>query len=385
MSAFVMAGVSCADAEGSAQRVGETVGEARLHLAAAVPVDRDVARVRIDVYRCDSPEPVSSRRVGFTSASLDKLSGFEHKPVEFVRGHFFGRERWDLDAGCYYATAQPLGGNGEPLDGCAATQTTRVPLGPNTDHHFLLVARCGQMPSDVPMVDGALNFAPTVAELTTHRRTDRVEVCATARDPEGDHLRIRWSARTELGRATTAKPTSVQQIGKTLTECIALPRSILPVDVRATAVDGVEYASGAFASFEERRLRRFGIAAASRGQRTVRLEPASGRGCESPVEARTYWIRRDGRTLAPTDDLSMVRPGDVVEAEISVHGGCRDVHVELASFDGAERLFERDGGRRGPGTHILWVDVPEGDFEIALGIRVAGETRILDAGGSSTP
>lgn len=377
------AGASCADAESAAESA--ELKPAELNLAAAAPVDSEATAVRVDLFRCGSTKPIATERVGFTAATLADLAGFEHKPVRLARAHLFGRDRWSLTPGCYLAKVHPLDIDGEPLGGCRPTETSHMPLGPDTDHHFLMIARCGEMPSDVASVDGQLNFAPALAPLQVRRQANRVEICATARDPEADHLQIRWRARTDSGRSVDLASTASEQAGSTLTACATLQRTSEPVEVTATAYDGVAYVSGAFASFEELRLHKFGVATPSRARSSVRVESVVEPACESPVESWTYWIRRDGRSLPPTDELSKVRPGDTVEAEVEVREGCQDTKIELASFDDTGELAERDGGTYGPGTHILWVDMPRSSFEVALGIRVAGETRIVDGGGQSTP
>lgn len=359
----------------------------RLQVAVAAPADVAPAGVRLSVFRCGSHEPIAARSLGFETASLAALGPFAAKPIHLAKRHYFARETLFLRRGCYVASARPLGLDRRQIAGCDEARTPPLPLEADTDRYLLMVSRCGRDPFGVPLVDDALDFPPVVSELGVDQAIRRV--CATARDPEGEAVDIRWEAHAGDGRAVELTPSVEAQhaaedtIPGTRRACVDVPASADPVDVTATAVDGVREDERGFISREDRRAYRFGVATPSRAHRTVRVAPSTHACADSPsggVSGFTYWIRRNDKLLPAAGHLRDVRPGDRVEVEFRVQPGCAERRVTLAA-SGADGAARADAGSFGPGTHVLGVDVPEHASGVAVSVGRGGVVDVVEVVG----
>ncbi len=345
---------------------------ARLDIVAAVPTGADAAGVRVEIVGCEDTRPLVSRMLSF-EAGVDRR--IADRPIRLAKAHFMAREPWSVPPGCYRIRAVPVDLNAAPLDDCTAAQTPPVPLGPDSGRHLLMVPRCGDAPFDTASIDDRLNFAPHIVELSQRRlrglQAGDVEICARVRDPEADALAIEWAALDHDGRPIRpSAPHRSEQVGDTLDECIRLTKTSL--EVSATAFDGQRSASRGFVSHESLRLHRHGIATPSRTTKTLRLKRDLSETCPPQERARvvgwTYWIRRDGRLLAPTDDLDALEAGDDLEVELKIDG-CGQIPVELISSErGAHPALshDRSGGTLERGAHILAVEIPDTAFDIRL-------------------
>ncbi len=360
----------------------------RLHVAVAVPAAADADAVHLSITRCGTSRPLLERNLTFTATSMADLGAFAHKPLRLAAPHVFARGSWGLRAGCYTIAARVLDRQHRPLARCGRLQTARLPLGPGAQRYQMLVARCGDQPDSVPLIDQRLNFPPVITALRAQpvagRRHTR-RVCVSARDAERDAMQVRWSAHTFDGRvlALPAARTYRRQPG-TRVDCVDVVRRAHSITVTAIVVDGVRQPGRGFVSREELRTRRYGITTPSRATRSVRIAPR-GVGCHggrARVASRlTYWIRRHGRLLAPTHTLAGVRPGDEVQVEFDVRGRCGRRRVTLATrAHGAWQT--RDTGRFAAGTHVLGVAVPPGTTRLELLVDGAPRTT-LDTHGAS--
>jgi hypothetical protein len=280
--ALVCAGCTAEDGEFDDRRLPP----AHLEIAAAVPLasqptgsqpaGSQPAGVRIEVFRCQATRPTFTTRVSFSAGSLDELAAFTKHPVRLAKDHLFARSGVKLRHGCYSVILQPLDVHHRPIETCSPTHTAEMPLGPNARRSVLLVARCGDRPSDTPMVGGRLNFSPALSdlELDFDVASGALEVCAKTFDPEGDPVRVAWRARTLAGREIEARPMEVHhsvQRRRRSVACARLTRSDEPIELTAVARDGLDHSARGFLSFEAYRLYRYGVAAQSRGERTIRL------------------------------------------------------------------------------------------------------------------
>lgn len=246
-------------------------------VAVGVPADLSAQRVRVALRRCDASRPLVSRSAAFEAASLDEIEAFVDTPLRLVSAHRFGLEEWPLPAGCYTVRVEPLDARGRSLRSCTAFETVQIPLSPHRWRRLVVLADCGSSPADLPVVDRELNMPPVVTEMERLAGEGAVggsvAVCATARDAERDALGLRWTGRDAHGQPVAVPaPFYRQQVDDRLVECVRGAGDSLPQQISTTVTDGTWLPSGAWISHEAQRQRRFGVAAPSRGVKTLRIE-----------------------------------------------------------------------------------------------------------------
>jgi hypothetical protein len=366
-------------------------------VAAGAPAGDRGAAMELELYRCGAETPTKSAQVPFAAASLAEFAAMEHLPVQTSGEHAFSETYWTVDEGCYFVTSRPVDGAGRPIDDCTTARTPDTFVDNGHTQEFALVSSCDRPVPDRIEVAGRLNHAPTVASMAVDRiedsqSCDTIEICATARDLDADPMVMHWSVSTEPGdeRAKPLHlPAPVRSEGEThLTECVEITPGTgswsVDVTVRDQLRDDLDDERPRLIAYEDYYLGNWGLVANSRDTRSVSIDADCDKATcpEDPKERITdlnYWITRDGRLLAPTDDLSRVQEGDMVDVEFEVAPGCTDTQVTFASYTGERREKQASVFSRtyDPGPHLLWNVLPDCKFraDVHLGPPLGDEER----------
>ncbi|QDG50947.1 hypothetical protein FIV42_09435 [Persicimonas caeni] len=350
-----------------------------LSVAAGAAAGERAGAMRVELYACGKTQPTEQVDVPFEAASLEEFAAFGDLSVELGAEHRFADMSWGLAEGCYYVTAQPVDRAGEPLESCSQVRTPSTFLDPGQSQRFALVSSCDTPGEGAIEVAGQPNHAPRVADVRIDRHgadnvCDTVEICATARDRDGDVMTMHWSVTAEEGNALhLPAPKRTEGRGQ-LTECVEITpgkgKWNFEVTVRDQLEDGRRYIT-----YEDAYLGNYGVIAHSRDTRSFPLEAhCSQTKCPDDPQRRitdiTYWITRNGRLLEPTDDLSRVREGDMVDVEFDVAPGCSGTQVTFASYTGSTSEGSRTRAEQASvfsrsydeGSHLLWNVLPDCKF-----------------------
>lgn len=363
--------------------------DAGLSVAAGAAAGERADAMKLELFACGKRQPAERVHVPFEAANLGEFASFGDLPVEVGADHSFADISWKLDEGCYYVTAQPVDRFGEPIENCSTVRTPSTFLDPGQRQRFALVSSCDVPGEGAVEIAGQPNHPPRVADIRIERHgadnvCDTVEICATARDRDGDVMAMHWSVSAERGNALhLPAPQRTEGHGQ-LTECVEITpgkgKWRFEVTVRDQLEDGRRYIT-----YEDAYLVNYGLVAHSRDTRTFPIEAnCSQAKCPTEPQERitdvTYWITRNGRLLAPTDDLSRVREGDMVDVEFEVAPGCSGTKATFASYTGQDReeqasVFSRSYDE---GSHMLWNVLPDcnfvADFHLGPPLEAAART-----------
>lgn len=358
---------------------------ARVTVAAGAATQGRAEGMRLELFACGAETPAETVHIPFQGGSLGEFSSFVDMPVDTGADHEFSAMSWQLGEGCYYVTAQPVGPSKEALSGCSTARTPHTFVDAGQSQRLALISSCDSPEAGGIEVAGDVNHAPTVAdvmidEIGGGHTCDTIEVCATARDPDGDPMTMHWQVNAEKGRPLhLPAPRRTERRGR-LTECVELTPGKgqwqFEVSVRDQVEDG-----GRFVTFEDAYVARHGLVADSRDTVSfdVDADCTTATCPKDPKERITdikYWITRDGRLLSPTDNLEGAKPGDMVDVEFDVAPGCSGTQVTFASYTGKDRAEQASVFSRtyDAGTHLLWNVLPDCEFvaDLHLGPAVSG-------------
>lgn len=373
--------------------------DAGLDVAAGAAASERAEAMQLELFACGKTRPSERVQVPFEAASLREFASFGDLPVEVGAQYAFADLSWRLDEGCYYVTARPVDRFGEPIESCSMVRTPATFLDPGQRQRFALVSSCEAAGERTIAVGGQSNQPPTVADVRIERHgaanvCDTVEICATARDRDGDLMNMHWSVSAERGNALhLPAPERTQRRGQ-LTECIEITpgkgRWNFEITVQDQMEDGRRYIS-----YEDAYLANHGLVAHSRDTRRFPIEANCSKAeCPAAPQDRiddiTYWITRNGRLLEPTDDLSKLREGDMVDVEFDVAPGCAGTKVTFASYTTDSSADKKSAGHKraeqasvfsrsyDEGSHMLWNVLPSCQFvaDLHLGAPLEAAERV---------
>lgn len=405
MAAGLLAVANCASADlyWSGDALGvfgdrDARSSATIEVAAGAPAAAGAAAVEFRLSACAAEGAEESVKVPVQAADLREFAGFGDLPLETRLEHSYSDHVFEVDSGCYQIIAQPVDASGRPIEGCSAANTPDTYIDPAHNQRYAMLADCDVHPKDAQQAEGRqdsagstdavsvagrTNHAPRVAELTVERRDldrrcEAVEICATARDRDGDALTMDWSLSSpEQADLRLPAPTRSSGPGH-LTECVQFEPGQGQWELEVTARDLREDGAGESVTFEDAYLGEHGLVTRSADSRSIDFETACEAGTcpQDPgerISGLTYWITRDGKLLEPTDDLGEVQPGDMVDVEFEVSEGCRDTELTFASYTTSEPKDPRREERASvftrtydAGTHLLWNVLPDCPFVVDL-------------------
>ncbi|MFW5968415.1 MAG: hypothetical protein ACOCV2_12895 [Persicimonas sp.] len=376
--------ISAAECSSGLETLLEGDERATIATAAGVATDVGASAMQMRLYECGASEPQKVARAPLRAGALDELPAAYGSTVEFEPSHAFGQRHFEIEEGCYRVEATPVDAADGRIDGCEPAETPNIFIGAGQKERYQMAVTCEDERAEAVTVDGRRNQPPTMLDVEVDHRDGEecraAQVCASARDRDGDPIAMNWEARTESGtHLRLPEPDSNGSPGR-LIECLDLEPSDEPLDITVTAFDRTETSSGREINREDAFMGEYDLIARSRDTAEARIEPDCSAGtCPDDRSERisdiTYWITRDGELLEPTDDLGQVQPGDMVDVQFEVASGCEEVPVTFASYEA-----ERDGEDRwrreriasqfhrayGPGAHLLWTVVPDCAFVVDL-------------------
>jgi hypothetical protein len=354
------------------------------------------AAIEFGLYECGEAEPTRRVEIPLQSARLAELRTFADVPVEASQAKGFADHHFLVEPGCWRVEAGAVDAVGRPAASCARARTPDTLIDAGYTQRYTLLTECAADEGPV-IVDGRANHPPRLVDVSVDTMGEpdgcqSLEICATASDPDRDRLEMHWSARDRHGKAAALarpkRPAARRQGGGELTECVRLAGGEGRWDVDVTVRDVVDDASGGSMSREDLYLTGHALVTASHDSRALRAHTeCQPHSCPDDPSERIdeviYWITRDGELLAPTEDLSQARPGDMIDVEFEVARGCQQ-KVTFASYTSASA----EEGRReevgsaftrsyGPGRHLLWNMVPDCRFvvDLHLGDRLGAQER----------
>lgn len=357
--------------------------QSTITVAAGADATGPARAVEFRLVACGAEHPEKVVEVPFQATALGELPAFYDASLRVDPGYAFSERSFSVDNGCYRVEARAVDGAGEPVETCDAVRTPDLFLEGAHDEQYALVAGCDDAITEAVEVDGERNHPPNLTDLSVERRDtggqcEAARVCAKARDRDGDALQMLWKATTPSGaRLDLPRPEASGANGRR-TECVDLGGRAETIDVQVTVLDRTEALGARPMTREDAFLSERRLVVRSRDAGAVRVDSkCSSASCpDEPAERIddvTYWITREGTLLAPTDDLSEVRPGDMVDVEFDVAPGCDDTEVTFASYttSGGEKPRREEAAsvfRRTykPGHHLLWNVVPDCAFAADL-------------------
>lgn len=194
-------GVGCADVDDEDPSPDDT-DETQLGLTVDFVGDTDVAGFDYTIAECSDQEGIDdSKIVKQQSKDLEDLSlpgmipEFDNDPFDEDSTHLFADYYTSLPAGCYDVEVQPITKSGEPSDDCDAALDEGVHVEEGKTTEALLISQCDGADRGGLDVVAALNHPPKIHELKFSKfnhECDRVKICATASDPDGDPVEFEW-------------------------------------------------------------------------------------------------------------------------------------------------------------------------------------------------
>lgn len=257
-------------------------GTTRTGMALTVDIkaDTDIAGMRyiIDGVACPGEQLDAPSHQEFETDLEDlalpgMIPEFEENPLDPGSSHLFADQFVVLPEGCYQVAVQPLTGAGEPSEDCAPAQRDLVEVNDGLTTEVTLVSQCGGEGTGGLDTAAIVNHPPTVIALTYEPskftfECERVTLCATANDPDGDPIEFVWEQLAGHALYEAPTPVSHSQDGDDVTECVELtPRFTGNAELKVTVYD----------TFQD-------------GQDTVRVED---------------WLAEQGYPGDSSDDLTM--------------------------------------------------------------------------------
>lgn len=181
--------------------------------------------------------------VGLEDMTLpDGIPGFINNPFIYGSKHAFADLFVVLAEGCYDVTATPMDGD-VPSETCAAATKKGVKVNDGKTTEILLVCQCEGEPLGALDTIATLNHPPVLVNLTYEpskflNMCEKVVVCATFADEDGDPLRFVWKKND----AKLWGPFKVSQTrhGNQVTECVMfIPYCVGDWNLSVTAYDVV--------------------------------------------------------------------------------------------------------------------------------------------------
>ncbi len=194
-SALALAGTACSNAANDREPTSNTGISAQ----ALVSDGTDVESIRFEVtaVSCDDGSPIGATTID--SASLDPdqtvpgdAENLRDNPLAAGSAHLFADSFVVVPAGCYDVRATPVDSDGEDSDDCAAAFKKGVLVVAGETTEIVLINQCtGESPGAIDAV-AALNHPPVLEDVgftdSKFSCGTPTEVCAAARDPDGDPL-----------------------------------------------------------------------------------------------------------------------------------------------------------------------------------------------------
>ena len=135
---------------------------------------------------------------------------FDNAPFDENSRHLFSDFFTVLPAGCYDVEVEPINKQGVASEQCGVASADDVYVKDGKTTEILLVSQCEGPETGALDVVAALNHAPRINAIKFskfNRECDKIEICATASDPDNDPIYFEWQqlAGPELVKGITVK------------------------------------------------------------------------------------------------------------------------------------------------------------------------------------
>ena len=186
------------------------IDEAKLSLTTDTIGDTDIAGMRFEVEQvaCSNPpfdqappNPVSqTKTTDFEDMYLPgELDGFKDQPYDSDSKHIFADQFFYLPAGCYDVTTTPLNAKGAASDECRQAEKSEIRVKDGETTERQLINQCPGAPRGGLDVVSTVNHEPEFQVDGIEYKPSKfaqscwpTQVCATAKDPDGDPLEFVW-------------------------------------------------------------------------------------------------------------------------------------------------------------------------------------------------
>lgn len=157
----------------------------------------DVAGFEYQIRECGEERAVKSAIVDLEDLVLPgMIPNFDNDPFDERSRHLFSDYFTVLPAGCYDIEVHPVDDHGERSEQCSAASASGVNVEPKKTTELLLISQCEGEDRGAIDVVAAMNHPPRIASLHFPKfrlECEKIEICATATDPDGDPLELEWT------------------------------------------------------------------------------------------------------------------------------------------------------------------------------------------------
>lgn len=157
--------------------------------------DSDVEKIKFIIKTCEG-EPVLREVRWLEDLELPgMIPEFMDSPLDGDSHHLFADMFSVLEEGCYHVKIVPLQGDGQRSEDCDEAYMNNVEVEAGQTTEVMLISQCGPVTENGAIdVIGVLNHPPVIRAVYFKKfntECDRVRVCVSAYDPDGDPLRFR--------------------------------------------------------------------------------------------------------------------------------------------------------------------------------------------------
>ena len=223
------------DAEPVSTEPAPTTSTARLALTADLLGGTDVGGMRFVVTEADcagAAAPNAQTWEKTTDLEDMYLPGgiplFEQEPYDAQSTHIFADQYFLLPAGCFNVAATPLDAQDQASSDCYAAHQNGVEVTDGLTTEITLISQCQGPARGGLDVIATINHPPVIDDLAFEPSKFvatcwGVEVCVTARDPDGDPMEFVWtqSGGGALVSGPTVNSTTLSPDG-TVTQCATI-------------------------------------------------------------------------------------------------------------------------------------------------------------------
>ena len=179
---------------------GEEVQESDMELTVDIKGGTDVAGFKFTISECGGAVVKQEVKSLEDMVMPGMIPEFENAPFDETSEHLFADYYTMLPAGCYDIIVQPISKKMNKADyeyskDCSAASAKNVEVKKDKTTEILLVSQCKGPERGGLDVIAALNHAPVLKELKFQKfnqECDKVKICATAYDPDGDPIEFEW-------------------------------------------------------------------------------------------------------------------------------------------------------------------------------------------------
>ncbi len=204
--------VGCADVDDDEPAPDDGVDETGVELTVDFVGDTDVAGFKFVIRECVKDKPHAGPIASKTKKDLEDLylpgmiPEFENDPFDEHSSHLFADFYTSLKPGCYDVEVIPITKSGQPSNDCDKAEEPKVEVKDGKTTEVLLISQCEGGEKGGLDIVAALNHPPEIKKLKYKKfnhECDKVKVCATAFDPDGDPLEFEWA---QIGGPKLASP-----------------------------------------------------------------------------------------------------------------------------------------------------------------------------------